>query len=123
MDDRSGRDKAIGGLAAEMLKTDYIDFGFLHCLDEEEDLEDIADSGVLEYMQQLKKEGTIRHIALSTHTPQLAERVLDMEIIDLLMFSINPGYDYHHGDYASAEQMKGQRFTAGVKRKVWGSPS
>ena len=23
-----------------------------------------------------------------------------MEIIDLLMFSINPGYDYHHGDYA-----------------------
>ncbi len=84
----------------EMLKTDYIDFGFLHCLDEEADLEEIAGSGVLEYIQQLKKEGTVRHIALSTHTPQLAERVLDMEIIDLLMFSINPGYDYHHGDYA-----------------------
>ena len=82
------------------LKTDYIDFGFLHCLDEESDLEQVADGGVLDYIQQLQREGTVRHIGLSSHTPRVANRVLDLGILDLLMFSINPGYDYHHGDYA-----------------------
>ena len=42
----------------------------------------------------------MRHIGLSSHTPSLAEKVLDMGIIDILMFSINPGYDYRHGEYA-----------------------
>ena len=82
------------------LKTDYIDFGFLHCLDEESDLEQVADGGVLDYIQQLQREGTVRHIGLSSHTPRVVNRVLDLGILDLLMFSINPGYDYHHGDYA-----------------------
>ena len=82
------------------LKTDYIDFGFLHCLDEESDLQTVLDGGVLDYIQQLQREGTVRHIGMSSHTPQVVNRVLDMGILDLLMFSINPGYDYHHGDYA-----------------------
>lgn len=82
------------------LGTDYIDFGFLHCLDEVSDLQTVLDSGVLDYIQQLQREGVVRHIGLSSHTPQVAERALDLGILDLLMFSINPGYDYHHGDYA-----------------------
>ena len=82
------------------LKTDYIDFDFLHCLDEESDLERVVDGGVLDYIQQLQREGTVRHIGLSSHTPRVVNRVLDLGILDLLMFSINPGYDYHHGDYA-----------------------
>ena len=52
------------------------------------------------YIQQLQREGVVRHIGLSSHTPELAHQVLDLDVIDLLMFSINPGYDYHHGDYA-----------------------
>ena len=40
------------------------------------------------------------HIGLSSHTPALARLVLDTGIIDQLMFSINAGYDYQHGDYA-----------------------
>ena len=82
------------------LKTDYIDFGFLHCLDEEQDLQAVLDGGVLDYVRQLQREGTVRHIGMSSHTPRMVNRVLDMGILDLLMFSINPGYDYHHGDYA-----------------------
>lgn len=82
------------------LGTDYIDFGFLHCIDEESDLDVVLKSGVLEYIQTLQKEGTVRHIGLSSHTPRLVNRVLDMGVIDLVMFSINPGYDYRHGDYA-----------------------
>lgn len=82
------------------LKTDYIDFGFLHCIDEGSDLDKVLKSGVLEYIQALQREGTVRHIGLSSHTPGLVNRVLDMGVIDLVMFSINPGYDYRHGDYA-----------------------
>lgn len=82
------------------LRTDYIDFGFLHCIDEESDWNTVLKSGILEYIQQLKQEGTVRHIGLSSHTPQLVNKVLDMGVIDMVMFSINPGYDYRHGEYA-----------------------
>lgn len=79
------------------LKTDYIDFGFLHCIDEESDLKQVIERGVLDYIQSLKGQGVVRHIALGSHTPRLANKVLDMKVIDLMMFSINPGYDYRGG--------------------------
>ncbi len=88
------------GWQLSALRTDYIDFGFLHCIDEESDLNTVLKSGILEYIQQLKQEGTVRHIGLSSHTPRLVNKVLDMGVIDMVMFSINPGYDYRHGEYA-----------------------
>lgn len=85
------------------LKTDYIDFGFVHCIDEASDLNKIIDGGILEHIKALKKDGVVRHIGLSTHTPSIVNRMLDMDMIDMLMFSINPAYDYRHGDYAYGE--------------------
>ena len=38
----------------KMLKTDYIDFGFIHCLDEKRDLEIYERNGVLDYLLQMK---------------------------------------------------------------------
>lgn len=81
----------------ERLRTDYIDFGFIHCLDEDKDLTAYQASGVLDYVLELKKQGVIRHIGLSSHTPALVNRVLDMGILDIVMFSINPVYDYGQG--------------------------
>jgi len=81
------------------LKTDYIDFGFLHCIDEASDLRKIEKNGIIDYVLALKKQGVVRHIGLSSHTPELTNRVLDLGILDMLMFSINPGYDYRQGDY------------------------
>lgn len=83
-----------------MLQTDYIDFGFIHCIDEQADLDKIKQAGVLDYILSLKKQGIIKHIGLSSHTPQLVHQVLDLNILDMLMFSINPAYDYRHGTYA-----------------------
>lgn len=82
------------------LRTDYIDFGFIHCIDEASDLRKAERSGVIDHLLALKKQGVVRHIGLSSHTPELVHQVLDMGILDMLMFSINPGYDYQHGDYA-----------------------
>ena len=90
------------------LKTDYIDYGFIHCLDEASDWREYQENGVLDYLLEMKKAGVVRHIGLSSHTPALASLVLDAGIIDQLMFSINAGYDYQHGDYAkgsSSERM------------------
>ena len=87
----------------QALKTDYIDFGFIHCIDEESDLETFISNGILDYIQDLKKAGAVRHIGLSSHTPRVAQKALDMGILDMLMFSINPGYDYRHGEYAFGE--------------------
>lgn len=87
----------------ESLKTDYIDFGFIHCLDEDTDLEAYTKNGILDYVLELKKKGVIHHIGLSSHTPALVHKLLDMGIIDVVMFSINPLYDYGKGDYAVGE--------------------
>lgn len=92
---RRGMDWLLGELG-----TDYIDFGFIHCIDQPADLEDYINSGALEHIQTLKKQGVVRHIGLSSHTPEIVNRVLDLGILDVVMFSINPAYDYRHGDYA-----------------------
>ena len=83
----------------EKLQTDYIDFGFIHCLDEEKDLQDYQKNGVLDYLLGLKKRGVVRHLGLSSHTPALVNRVLDMNLVDVVMFSINPVYDWGQGDF------------------------
>lgn len=83
----------------EKLQTDYIDFGFIHCLDEAGDLKTYRENGVLDYVMSLKAQGVVRHIGLSSHTPALVNEVLDMGIVDIVMFSINPVYDYGRGDY------------------------
>lgn len=77
----------------EALKTDYADFGFLHCVDEESDFEELCSAGVLGYLKELKAEGKVRHIGFSSHTPSVAGRILDTGLVDMMMFSINPAYD------------------------------
>ena len=80
------------------LQTDYADFGFLHCIDEESDLEAIKNGGILDYVKKLKDEGVLKHIGFSSHTPSVANKLLDMVIADIMMFSINPAYDLECGD-------------------------
>ena len=76
------------------LKTDYIDYGFIHCQDEAADWAKFRDGGALSYLLELKRAGVVKHIGLSSHTPALAGKILDSGLVDQLMFSINPAYDY-----------------------------
>lgn len=80
------------------LMTDYIDFGFLHCVDEDEDFDKLVKIGVFDYLKELKQKGVVRHIGFSFHTPSVAERIIDTGVIDMMMFSINPAYDFEKGD-------------------------
>ena len=81
------------------LKTDYIDFGFIHCIDEASDLVTYEKNGVLDYLLEMKRSGVVHHLGLSSHTPALVEEMLDRKFIDVVMFSVNPIYDYGKGDY------------------------
>ncbi len=83
---------------AELMGVDYVDFGFLHCIDEEDDWRQIVDNGILDYVLSLKDMGVVRHIGFSTHTPSVAHKVLDTGLADMMMFSVNPAYDFECGD-------------------------
>lgn len=95
----------IGFYALEHL---FVDFQLLNPLTNyyekpETDLPRVEKAGMIQYIQELKRQGVVRHIGLSSHTTALANRVLNMGILDMLMFSINPGYDYRKGDYGIGE--------------------
>ena len=85
----------------EQLKTDYIDYGFIHCIDEESDWNAYQKNGILAYIKELKEKGIVKHIGISSHTPELVHKALDTGLIDMVMFSINPAYDYEQGAYAN----------------------
>lgn len=85
------------------LRTDYIDYGFIHCQDELSDWETYKKNGVYDYILELKEKGIVRHIGLSSHTPKVIEKILDEADVDILMFSVNPGYDFGEGEYAYGE--------------------
>ncbi|MBR6748382.1 MAG: aldo/keto reductase [Clostridia bacterium] len=82
----------------ETLGTDYVDFGFLHCVDQDEDFDKLMEIGVVDYLRDLRARGTVRHIGFSSHTPSVANRILDTGLADMMMFSINPAYDFEKGD-------------------------
>lgn len=82
----------------DALRTDYVDFGFFHCVDEESDWEDIRTSGIFDYLTELRASGIVRHIGFSSHTPSVANRLLDTGLADMMMFSVNPAYDLERGD-------------------------
>lgn len=93
----------------ENLKTDYIDYGFIHCIDEEKDWQKYQDGGILQYLLDMKAQGVVKHIGMSTHNPALGNIGLDTGLLDMLMFSINPAYDHAKGEFANgsaAERME-----------------
>lgn len=87
----------------KLLNTDYTDIGFIHCVDDTDDLDEVMHGGLWEYMKELKKQGAIRHLGFSSHNPDIARRILDTGLVDMFMFSINPAYDYQKGEYGIGE--------------------
>lgn len=73
--------------------TDYIDLGMIHFVDEEEELKRLFQGEYLPYVLQLKQQGKIRHIGLSTHNPRVALTAAQSGVVEMLLFSINPAFD------------------------------
>lgn len=101
----------------EKLRTDYIDFGMIHCIDEKSDLDAYIENGVLDYIKELRDKGVVKHIGLSSHTPSLVNKILDMNIVDVVMFSINPIYDYGKGEFGFGENAERRELYARCERE------
>ena len=77
-----------------VFKTDYADFGFIHCIDTQDDFVSMQKNGLWEYALELKEQGAIRHLGCSTHSVEVAREFAHTGLVDLMMFSLNPMYDY-----------------------------
>ena len=82
----------------ERLHTDYIDVGMIHYVDSAEDFRTVFEGPVLTYARELKQNGVIRHIGMSSHNPHIALKAVESGVVDVLMFSINPAYDMERAE-------------------------
>ncbi|MEY8427112.1 aldo/keto reductase [Lachnospiraceae bacterium 46-15] len=80
------------------LDTDYLDIGMVHYVDSMKTWEEIVNGGIMEYAQELKAQGRIHHIGMSSHNPDVSLEAVKSGLIEVLMFSINPCYDLLPGD-------------------------
>ena len=77
----------------KLLDVEYIDVGMIHYCDALSDWDGIVKNGILDYARELKSQGLIHHIGLSSHNPQVALKAVESNSIEVLMFSVNPCYD------------------------------
>lgn len=77
----------------KLLQVDCIDVGMIHYCDALDDWETILKNGILDYARELKSQGKIKHIGLSSHNPEVALKAVESNSIEVLMFSVNPCYD------------------------------
>ena len=75
------------------LGTDYIDLGMIHYVDSEADWNEVVNGPFLKYVQQLKADGVIRHIGMSTHNPAIAKIAAQSGLVEMMLFSVNPAFD------------------------------
>lgn len=79
------------------LGTDHIEVGMIHITDSHEEWDELDGSPFLEYVFQLKKEGKIKHIGVSSHNAEVALRAAKSGWIEVIMFSLNPAFDRLRG--------------------------
>ena len=65
----------------------------LHYVDREDELDAIVNGPFYAYAKELKEKGVIRHIGLSTHNPRVAKKAVELGIVEMMLFSINPAFD------------------------------
>lgn len=77
----------------ERLQTDYIDLGMIHFIDQESDWDKAMNGPYIAYVKELKAQGKIRHIGMSTHNPAMAKKAAESGIVEMILFSVNPAFD------------------------------
>ena len=78
--------------------TDYMDLGMIHYVDSDAEYAQAVGSPeepspFMAYALELRAEGTVRHIGLSTHNPKIAKRAAEHPEIEMILFSVNPAFD------------------------------
>ncbi|RGY99092.1 aldo/keto reductase [Clostridium sp. AM58-1XD] len=83
----------------------YIDFGMMFFIDSEEDYKGVFETGFADYVQQLKQKGDIKHIGFSSHNPNMAMRVINTGLPEMMMFSINLAFDLYPAETNALDEL------------------
>lgn len=78
----------------ERFHTDYMDLGMIHYVDRPAEFEELmGDSPFMGYVRELRAAGTVRHVGLSTHNPEVARLAVLSPEVEMILFSVNPAFD------------------------------
>jgi predicted aldo/keto reductase-like oxidoreductase len=77
----------------DRLGTGYIDLGMVHYVDDMDDWNTLMSNGFIDYVHQLKRDGTIKHVGISTHSAAIGRVAALSGEFEMIMFSINAAYD------------------------------
>lgn len=75
------------------LGTDHVELGMIHYVDDVDEFDAIMAGEFGAYVRALRDAGTIGHVGLSTHSPEVAKRAALCGEIEAVMFSVNPAFD------------------------------
>ena len=81
----------------------YIDFGMLFFIDSDSAFRAVFETGLADYLVNLKAKGKVHHIGFSCHHPEIGMRVIETGMPDMMMFSINPAFDMLPSSEASMD--------------------
>lgn len=76
-----------------LLGVDHFEVGMMHYIDNVDELISSLEGPYYEYVQELLAAGTIRHVGLSTHNPEVALEAVRRGVVEVIMFSLNPAFD------------------------------
>ena len=76
-----------------LLKTDHIEVGMIHIADNLQEWDSIINSPFMDYVNQLKAEGKVQHIGMSSHNAEVALAAAKSGLVEVIMFSLNPAFD------------------------------
>ena len=75
------------------MRTEYIDLGMIHFIDDPAEFERVINGEFMDYVRSLKQQGRILHIGLSTHNPAVGLMAAKQGEIEMILFSVNPAFD------------------------------
>lgn len=77
----------------ERLQTDYLDLYQHHRVQDLERLDRIAQpDGALRAFEQLRDEGVVRHLGITSHTPHIMTEALERHDYDCVLITVNPAH-------------------------------
>lgn len=88
----------------ERLQTDYLDLYQHHRVQDLERLDRIAQpDGALRAFEQLRDEGVVRHLGITSHTPHIMTEALERHDFDCVLITINAAHMVYGTPYNSED--------------------
>lgn len=98
----------------QRLGTDHIEVGMIHIVDDPAEWDTLVNSPYIEYVKQLKQEGKIQHIGLSSHNAEAALKAAKSGLVEVIMFSLNPAFDRLSSDVSAWDPEADKKMLPGI---------